>query len=263
MMKRLEFLTQDDPLYILPLFAEFFRAYSGEFEIAQVSCCRTMGSRPRSKLLKELLLLYGTVGFSRLAARVAAGKLLSVVPAGRGADRYWSMRQLCRAYGVPFRPIGSPNDTAYIEGLRGRGPDLMVSVACPYILKAPVLESVPMGCINIHHAPLPYYRGMMPTFWQLYHGESRVGVTIHYVNEKIDEGEVLFQESLPVESGESLDHVIRRSKEHGAHCLARVIRELPRPHRTVQEVRPSAGSYFTFPTPQQIREFHRKGLRAI
>lgn len=262
-MKRLEFLTQDDSLYILPLFAEFFRMYSGEFEIVQVSCCRTMGSRPRSKLLKELLLLYRPLGFSRLAARVAAGKLLSVLPAGPGANRYWSMRQLCRAYGVPFRPIGSPNDAAYIDGLRRRGPDLLVSVACPYILKPPVLESAPMGCINIHHAPLPYYRGMMPTFWQLYYGERRVGVTIHYVNEKIDEGEVLFQETLPVEPGESLDHVIRRSKEHGAHCLARVIRELPRQRRAAQQARAPEGSYFTFPTPQQIREFHRKGLRAI
>src|SRR3954466_12220912 len=57
-MKKIEFITQDDPLYVLPLFGELLRAYSGEFEITRLSCCRVMGSRPRRRLLKELLLLY-------------------------------------------------------------------------------------------------------------------------------------------------------------------------------------------------------------
>ena len=261
-MTRIEFLTQDDPLYILPLFNEFFRKYSSEFEITQVSCCRTMGSRPRSKLLKEMLLLYGPLGFCRLATRLTAAKLLSPYPAGRGARRYWSMRQVCRAYRVPFGQIGSPNESDYIRGLCDRRPDVLVSVACPYILKAPVLRAAPMGCINIHHAPLPFYKGMMPTFWQLYNGEQHVGLTVHYVNEKIDEGEPILQETIPIEQGESLDHLIRRSKKFGAHCLARVLHDLPPPRSTPAPVS-SEGSYFTFPTPQQIRNFHRKGLRAI
>jgi methionyl-tRNA formyltransferase len=172
------------------------------------------------------------------------------------------VRQVCRAYGVPFRQIGNPNDTTYIRGLSDRRPDLLVSVACPHILKAPVLRVAPMGCINIHHAPLPRYKGMMPTFWQLYHGEPQVGITVHYVNQKIDEGEPVLQETIPVEPGESLDHLIRRSKQLGAHYLARVLRNLPLPRRTVA-LAAGEGSYFTFPTPQEIRDFHRKGLRAI
>lgn len=263
-MKRIEFLTQDDPLYILPLFAEFFRYYSSDFAIVGVSCCRTMGRRPRKQLLRELFLLYGFVGFCRLIARRLAASLLSIYPARRGANRYWSLRQLCRAYDVPFRKIGPPNDAAYVEGLRKRAPDLLVSVACPYLLKASVLNVAPLGSINIHHGPLPRYKGMMPTFWQLFHGERQVGVTVHYMNERIDEGQVLLQESIAVEPGESLDHLIRRSKEHGAHCLARVLLRLGSPERWIAtapaRVEPSC---FTFPTPQQLREFHRKGLRAI
>ncbi len=44
----------------------------------------------------------------------------------------------------------------------------------------------------------------MPTFWQLYHGEQQLGVTIHYMAAKVDEGDALLQESLPVTPGESL-----------------------------------------------------------
>lgn len=262
-MKRIEFVTQDDSLYILPFFSEFFQSYSGEFEITRVSCCRTMGSRPRVKLLKELLLLYQPIGAMRIAGRLAAAKALSLYPVRRGASRYWSMRQLCRTYGVPFHRIGSPNDESYVQELKERTPDLLISVACPYILKQKVLTAPPMGCINIHHAPLPRYQGMMPTFWQLFHGERQVGVTVHFMTEKIDEGQVLLQEDLTVQPGESLDHLIRRSKQHGAHCLARVIRDLGAQHQHVITPRANDGSYFTFPNPDQIREFHRKGLRAI
>lgn len=263
-MRRIEFISQDDPLYILPFFAEFFRSFSREFHITQVSCCRAMGSRSRTKLIKELFLLYRPLGFCRLMGRAGIAKVLSVYPARRDAARYWSIQQLCRAYGVTFRTIGSPNEQGFVNGLRERAADLLISVACPYILKAPVLSAAPMGCINIHHAPLPRYRGMMPTFWQLYHGEPQVGVTVHYVNEKIDDGEVLLQESLDVLPAESLDHLIRRSKVQGAHCLARVVRELPLPRgQALLEQLSAEESYFTFPTPQEIRNFHRKGLRAI
>ena len=263
-MRRIEFITQDDSLYILPLFVEFFRAYSGEFEIVGVSCCRTMGGRPRAKLAKELALLYGTLGFARLLTRRAMARALSLYPASRAARHHWSLGQLCRAYGVEYRKVpGNPNDRSYVDGLRERAPDLLVSVACPYILKEPVLHAAPLGCVNIHHAPLPRYKGMMPTFWQMFHGEREVGVTVHRMNEKVDQGAVLLQESLPIEPGETLDHLIRRSKEHGAHCLARVIRDIDRlPPRAVPAADPER-SYFTFPTLQQIREFHRKGLRAI
>lgn len=64
------------------------------------------------------------------------------------------------------------------------------------------------------------------------------------------------------EPGESLDHVIRRSRQAGAHCRARVLRNLSSRCRTVASAG-GAGCDFTFPTPPQIRDFHRKGLRAI
>jgi methionyl-tRNA formyltransferase len=81
--------------------------------------------------------------------------------------------------------------------------------------------------------------------------------------EKIDEGEALLQESLPVERGESLDHLIRRSKRHAAHCLAHVLEDIHSQTQRVIKLDGSQSSYFTFPTLEQIREFHRRGFRGI
>ena len=150
-----------------------------------------------------------------------------------------------------------------MESVRRRGADLLVSVACPYILKVPLLTIAPKGAINIHHAPLPRYKGMMPTFWQMFHGEKSVGLTIHYMSPRIDEGEALLQDEQAIEPGESLDHLIQRSKRHGAHCMARVLRQIQ--EGTVKPVAldHSKSSYFTFPTSAEIKEFHIRGLRSI
>jgi methionyl-tRNA formyltransferase len=103
---------------------------------------------------------------------------------------------------------------------------------------------------------------MMPSFWQMYHGEASVGLTIHFMVAKIDEGDVLFQDTQPILPNESLDHLIRRSKRHGAHCMAGVIQGLAEHSQTAKRAN-GLGSYFTFPTAQEIREFRRRGFRSI
>ncbi len=260
---KIEFLTQDDPLYVLPFFEEFFRNYASGFDILQVSSSRAMGKRPRRQLFRELVGLYGPLGMVRIGAEIAGSRLLGVLPRDRDANDFRTLAQLCRAYGVPYRAIESPNAKEFLLGARERKAEVIVSVACPYILKEQLLNLPPLGCVNIHHAPLPRYKGMMPTFWQMYHGEKKVGVTVHYMAAKVDEGAALLQDQLDIEPGESLDHLIRRSKRHGAHCMAWVLRQIQSGTQQAIPLNHSEGSYFTFPTQEEIRAFHQRGLRAI
>jgi methionyl-tRNA formyltransferase len=260
---RIEFLTQDDPLYVLPFFDEFVRNYASEFDIVHIAASPTMGKRSRRQMIKELIQLYGVLGMARLVTRLAFAKASGKLSKKAGAARYSTLAQLCRAYGIPHSQIGKPNAPEFVDSMRKRAPDLLISVACPFVLKEPLLTIAPKGVINIHHAPLPRYKGMMPTFWQMFHGEKAVGLTIHYMVAKIDEGEALFQDEQAIEHGESLDHLIQRSKRHGAHCMAKVVRQIREGTAARAALDHSKGSYFTFPTAAEIREFHRRGLRAI
>jgi len=260
---RIEFLTQDDPLYILPFFDEFLRNYASEFTILQISCSPTMGKRSRVQLLRELVSLYSVIGFIRLLGRSAKCRILGKIRKGPEAGQFFSLEQAARAHGIPFERIGNPNAAEFVESVRKRSADLIVSVACPYILKEALLSLPPRGCVNIHHAPLPRYKGMMPTFWQMYHGEKTVGVTVHLMAAKVDEGSALLQEELAIEPGETLDHLIRRSKRHGAHCMARVLRQVASNSLVPLPLDNTKSSYFTFPTIVEIREFQRRGFRSI
>jgi len=260
---RIEFLTQDDPLYILPFFEEFLRSYAADFTIVQISCSPAMGKRSRVQMLKELTILYGALGMARLVGITAASKVLSKLPRGRNASSFFGIEQIARAYAIPFKGIGNPNAPEFVESVRNRGADVLVSVACPYILKNQLLSIPERGCINIHHAPLPNYKGMMPTFWQMYRGETSVGVTVHFMAAKVDEGEALLQESMEIKSGETLHQLIRRSKRYGAHCMARALRQIENHDFVTRRLDAENGSYFTFPTVREIREFRRRGFRPV
>lgn len=260
---RIVFITQDDPIYILPFFDEFFRQDLGNIEIAAVFSCKTMGERGRFRLLRELYYLYGAIGLVRLLARSVNARMMERVPATAGSRKFFSVAQICRAFKVPHAFIDNPNRDHFRERIAGYAPDLLVSVACPYILKDKLLSMPPLGCINIHHAPLPRYKGMMPTFWQMYHGEEQVGVTIHTMAARVDEGLALLQEQLPIVKGESLDSLIRRTKRHGAHCMLKVLQQVAERSQTTLSLENHPGSYFTFPTPAEMKEFRRRGFRAI
>ncbi len=259
---RIEFITQDDPIYILPFFEEFCREYASRFEILQISACPTMGRRSRRQMVRELTALYGPAGMFRLTTEKIGAAMLGKLKRPRHAARFYSLSQLAQAYGIGYRKIDSPNAESFVAGLQERKPDVLVSVACPFILKARVLAAPRLGSVNIHHAPLPQYKGMMPTFWQMYHAEPSLGVTVHRVNDKIDEGEIVLQENAARPLNATLHELIRRAKRAGAHTMARALLQIERGGEAAQ---PAARmpSYFTFPTLQEIREFRRRGCRAI
>jgi len=66
------------------------------------------------------------------------------------------------------------------------------------ILKEYVFRIPRLGSINIHQGLAPYYRGGPPVFWELYNGEREIGVTVHFVKSKVDTGEIIVQETLPL-----------------------------------------------------------------
>ena len=260
---RIVFLTQDDPLYILPFFEEFVKNYAAEFDIAGVFSSPMMGKRSRSQMLRELPQLYGWIGFMRLLAMRTYAGLRGRKPQGRNATRFFSLRQLCGSRRITYSRIRNPNDHAFRESLAALLPDVVISVACPYVLKSEILKIPSLACINIHHAPLPFFKGMMPSFWQMYHETSTVGVTVHLMAAKLDEGDAILQDSMPIAPGETLHRLIRRSKRNGAHVMARALRLLGEGEYTVIPIGGDRGSYFTFPKAEEIRDFRRRGFRAI
>lgn len=145
--------------------------------------------------------------------------------------------------------------------LRGLKPDLILSLLSKEILPEKVLSLPVFGCVNLHPAPLPAYRGVSPTFWCLADGAPNGGVTLHWMKSKIDTGEIISQKSIPLQ-GILTEHELymRCISEGGSLVIDFLKGAFPREEK--EYVKPGAGviaSYRSLPTKKAVISFKRRG----
>lgn len=257
------FITQEDPFYVRLFFEEFLASYPRREEIAGVVVAPTMGKKSLMRLVRQMYDFYGPRDFLIMGMRYAwykvANKLARLLP----SRRFYSIQQVCAHYRVPVLFTPNVNQEDFLAQLRAMNIDLVVSVAAPQVFKPALIDLPRLGCINIHNSPLPKYRGMLPNFWQMYHGEKAVGTTIHRINASLDDGKILLQSETPILPNESLDSLIRRTKRSGALLMRQVIESLRDGTVVEQENSRENATYFTFPTRADVREFRRRGYRLV
>ncbi len=152
------------------------------------------------------------------------------------------------------------NGQSFIEWIRAEKIDLVVSVSASQIFGKRVLAAPMIGCVNLHNAPLPKYRGMLPNFRQMYHGETESVLTIHEMVPKLDGGDVLLQYRTAIERDMSLERLMTVTKENSATALWSFLEVLQRGEATARPLS-GEGSYFSWPTRKEAREFRRRGRR--
>jgi methionyl-tRNA formyltransferase len=257
------FVTQEDPFYVKIFFEEFFKNCADRSEIKGMVISSTLGKKSAGKLAAQMLDFYGPVGFLKTGIRYVVNKILAQAARVIPFSTAYSLPQLCRQYGIPCQQRNDLNSPAFIDEWKARDIDVIISVASSVIFKEGLLKMPRWGCLNIHHAKLPRYRGMLPNFWQMYHDEKKAGITIHRMNPKIDDGEILLQAEIDVIPGETLDSLISRSKKAGAGLMLQVIDRIRSGNVAYVQNNAAESSYFTFPTAADMREFRRRGKRVL
>ena len=115
--------------------------------------------------------------------------------------------------GIPMLRPERADDPAFVAAVRALAPDLIVSVAYDQILRGE-LRAVPrLGCLNAHAGALPKYRGRNVINWAIINGEPEIGLTVHVIDEGIDSGDILLQQSLPIGWTDTYGDVLGRVVE--------------------------------------------------
>ncbi len=107
-------------------------------------------------------------------------------------------------------------DPAVVNALGDLEPDIGVSLMFGYILRRPLLDVFPAGAINLHPSYLPYNRGNHANVWSIVEG-TPAGVTLHYMDEGVDTGDVIVQQRVdvdPADTGETLYRKLERAAVH-------------------------------------------------
>jgi len=153
----------------------------------------------------------GTPGFAVTTLAAILGskhKIVGVVtavdkPAGRGKKISASaVKDYALAQQLPLLQPSSLKDPTFISDLQALKADVFVVVAFRMLPK--VVWSIPQkGTFNLHASILPAYRGAAPINWAIINQEKESGVTTFLIDEKIDTGNVLLQEKIQLENGET------------------------------------------------------------
>ena len=131
--------------------------------------------------------------FARLPFKTRKPEDAAAAEAGRGR-----LRAVAEAHGVPVHYVANYHSPEAIALMRDADADLGV-VLGTNILKESVFKIPRLGSINVHQGLAPYYRGCPAVFWELFNGEREVGLTVHFVEAKVDTGEIVMQETVPLE----------------------------------------------------------------
>jgi methionyl-tRNA formyltransferase len=254
---RIVLVTQEDPFYLPPALDALCAARGRE--IVGLIILPAFNER-LTETARRLYEFYGPVDFVRLASRYVGAKLADRANRIRPFTRPFSAADVARRHGVPVYRPAKINAPVFVTQLRDDiRPDLLISIAASQILRQRVLDVPRLGCINLHSAPLPRYQGMMPNFWTMVHGEPEATVTVHYMVEKLDAGDIILQWPVPILAGDSLHDLMVRSKEIGVQAVLEAAEQIE--HGTVRRrsMDPSQATYFTFPKREDARRLRRMG----
>ena len=244
-------ITQDEPFYLnksLKFLIENLPSYV-EIVGCIVSDVSPFGKK-ESFITKALntLNIFGLSFFLRYAVKFLKSKLSRS-----------SVKDLMKEKKINIIELKkSINSKDSLDILKQLKPDLLISIAGNEIFKEDLINLAPKGCLNLHTALLPKYRGLMPTFWALKNKEKHIGVSVFFVDEGIDSGPIIFQEKVEV-LNKTQEQLIIETKKLGMIGIIKSIELIASGSYELLKNDEKNMTYFSFPTRNDVKEFYNVG----
>jgi methionyl-tRNA formyltransferase len=148
-------------------------------------------------------------------------------PAGRGRkDRPTPVARWAADHSADFVETGDVNQGVVIDRIAGLEPDMIVSVAFGQKIGNELIDLPPKGAINVHASLLPKYRGAAPINWAIIKGESRTGITIICLAEKMDAGDILAEAETDIGADETAGMLHDRLAKMAAPLLIETLDQI-------------------------------------
>lgn len=173
--------------------------------------------------MKIAVFAYHDIGFECLKVLIEAGEevVAVVTHEDEPGEEIWfsSVAQLARKGQLPVYTPSNPNTADFVHLMRGLAPELTFSFYYRRLLSKELLEIPRLGGINLHGSLLPKYRGRAPINWVLVKGETETGVTLHYMVEKADGGDIIAQRRVPIDAEDTALDLFKKMTVAGRELL--------------------------------------------
>lgn len=254
---RIAFLTNKTASTNLPIFERLVN--SARVDLVHSFFYDTIAEFRRSPL--QLATQFGSKQIVNKALEVATAEVRCRLGQrlGKSFSTTRSPYELAVSAGLAHSVIADLNQPETIRRLRSMNLDALLVCVCKNILRDEVLSLPDVEFINVHPSLLPRYRGPTPTFWMLFNGESETGVTFHRMTSRIDQGEILAQRRMPLDTNKSERQIEFDVFQLAAVTVEDVLQHLDSaPMNAAGERDNQQASYYTFPTEAERRELKHR-----
>lgn len=129
------------------------------------------------------------------------------------------LKRMAEVNKLPFYSIGNINSEEFIKEVFDYNCDLFVSMSFNQIFKKKILGIPRLGVINCHAGKLPFYRGRNILNWALINDEKEFGITVHFIDEGIDTGDIISQSLHEITDNDDYASLLTRAYEGCAELL--------------------------------------------
>jgi methionyl-tRNA formyltransferase len=136
-----------------------------------------------------------------------------------------TLKGYCSEYGIPYLKHKNVNVPEFIDKLSKYNCDLLVSLSFNQIFRRDIIDKFPLKAINCHAGKLPFYRGRNILNWALINDEKEFGITVHYIDEGIDTGDIILQQTLPITDDDTYATLLEKAYTECADLLYSAVRK--------------------------------------
>jgi methionyl-tRNA formyltransferase len=249
-------ITQEDRCYVPLFLSEFLKIRKVDGIVLVPGSLKGLST---VSLAKRLFQVFGLADFTRLVLLLACNCVLNFASSFLRLNRDYSVKANASRYSLPVYREKDINSPAFLKFLEMLNPEVIASVACPQIFTNGLIGTG-RHTINIHGSLGLKYRGMMPSFWVLAKGEGKTGVAVHYIDEGVDTGAIIWQKPIDISAGETLHSLQKKVATVGASALSEALEKIE--GGDIVRIPPSEEArYFSLPDQKAGREFRKRGNR--
>lgn len=158
--------------------------------------------------------------------------------------------EFCRINSIPAFLTRNLYSDKTLNIIRDSRLDVLLLIGGFGIIKEPLLSLTPLGIISYHHGDMRKYRGMPPGFWELYYGESSMGVTVQKLSAGLDCGFPIEERTIPINKLDTLSELQKRAKLESTDLMYLSLKKLEKINYVPQKLE-HYGKVFTLPNFRQ------------
>jgi UDP-4-amino-4-deoxy-L-arabinose formyltransferase/UDP-glucuronic acid dehydrogenase (UDP-4-keto-hexauronic acid decarboxylating) len=180
--------------------------------------------------MKTVVLAYHNIGCIGIEALLRHGFEVSAVfthlDDPREAVWFDSVAELAASRDIPVFAPHDINHSKWVGQIRESRPDIIFSFYYRHMVRPPILEIPPAGCLNLHGSLLPKYRGRCPINWALVNGEKETGVTLHYMTPRPDDGDIVCQKKIDISDSDTALSLHEKAARTSAAMLDEILPQI-------------------------------------